>query len=82
MKLLTKKEQNEILKRLIANHIIAQYTLDNSDIDAQKYCDSTECLIKNTCDIANLVGGMKAILVVQKEIERRMKSLNKIRKGV
>ena len=74
MKLLTRKQQNEIFKRLIANHIIAQYTLDNSDMDAQKYCDSTKCLIENTCDIAKFVGGMKATIAVHKEIERRMKN--------
>ena len=80
MKLLTTKQQNEILKRLIANHMIAQYALDNSDMDAQKYCDSTKCLIENTCDIAKFVGGMKATIAVHKEIERRMKSLKEKQK--
>ena len=73
MKILTKKQQKEILARLIANHIIAQYALDKSDMNAQAYCDSTKHLIENTCGVAEIVGGLKAVISVHKEIERRMK---------
>ena len=74
MKILTKKQQNEILKRLIANHIIAQHALDSSEMSAQSYCEYTQCLINNTCDIAGIVGGFKAQIAIHKEIERRLKS--------
>lgn len=75
MKILTKKQQKEILRRLIANHIIAQSALDKSDMNAEDYCDATKHLIENTCSIAEVVGGLKAVISVHKEIERRMKGI-------
>lgn len=73
MKILTKNQQKEILGRLIANHIIAQTALDKSDMETEDYCDSTKHLIENTCLIADVIGGLNAVISVHKEIERRLK---------
>jgi hypothetical protein len=75
MKILTKNQQKEILGRLIENYIIAQSALDKSDMNTEDYCDSTKHLIENTCRIAEVVGGLYAVISVHKEIERRMKRI-------
>ena len=56
MKILTKKKQNEILKMLAANHIIA-----DKYMDVEGYGHT----LGNICDIAYLVGGEEGMLKMQ-----------------
>lgn len=53
MRILTKKQVDEILKRITANEIIAIEYLQ--DIDAHTH------LVENNADIAYLVGGTKGM---------------------
>lgn len=61
MKILTRKQQDEILKRLAANHIMA-----DKYMSIEGYGNTLE----NIINIAYLVGGMKGMLKVQNTAER------------
>lgn len=56
MKILTKKQQDEILKMLTANHIIA---------DKYMAIEGYGHTLENICDIAYLVGGEEGMLKMQ-----------------
>lgn len=60
MKILTRKQQDEILKMLCANHIIANHSM----MEIESYCQ----FIENTADLAYLVGGMKGMLKVKNTV--------------
>ena len=63
MKILTKKQVDEILKRITANEIICVEYM--KDIDAQTH------LIENNAEIAYLVGGIKGMNKIQNTIKER-----------
>lgn len=63
MKILTKKQVNEILKRITANEIIAIECLE--DIDAHTH------FVENNSDIAYLVGGIKGMEKVRDALSNR-----------
>ena len=63
MKLLTKKQVSEILKRITANEIICVEYM--KDIDAHTH------LIENNAEIAYLVGGIKGMNKIQNTLKER-----------
>lgn len=77
MKILTKKEQKEILMRIAANHFMAKKIIDKlhetDRIDSDLYFDYVEHLISNTADVANLVAGMSGMIMVKCIIDSKEK---------
>lgn len=65
MKILTKKQVDEILKRITANEIITIECFKDKDINAHTQ------MIENDADIIYLVGGIKGIIKVQNTLKRR-----------
>lgn len=72
MKILTRKKQDEIIKRICANEII--FLSQNKDIECiDKY-------MENSTEIAELVGGcdgaLKYLFTVQEWLENKMRNLD------
>lgn len=75
MKILTKKQCDEILKRICANEIIQMECSIFSDIEAETK------MIENRAEIASIVGGAKGMDKVCATIHKRtMKALDYIEK--
>ncbi len=65
MKILTKKQCDEILKRICANEIIQMECSIFSDIEAETK------MIENRAEIASIVGGAKGMNKVSATIRQR-----------
>ena len=63
MKILTKKQIDEILKRITANEIIGIEHVEDLDVNTQ--------LTENNAEIAYLVGGINGINKIQNTLKRR-----------
>ena len=63
MKILSKKDVDEILKRITANEIICAECLNDEDALAH--------MVDNNMEIAYLVGGLKGMLKIQNTIKKR-----------
>ena len=63
MKILTKKQVDEILKRITANEIIG--------IEYMKDIDAQTCLTENNAEIAYLVGGIEGMNKIQNMLKER-----------
>ena len=71
MKILTKKQCDEILRRICANEIIQMECSIFSDIEAETK------MIENRAEIASIVGGAKGMNKVSATIRQRiMKALD------
>lgn len=64
MKILTKKQKDEILLRIVANEIIAVTTIDEGEELKQH--------IENAFEMANIIGGVDGAKKVQRSIEGYM----------
>lgn len=64
MKILTKKQKDEILLRIVANELIAVTTIDEGEELKQH--------IENAFEIANIIGGIDGARKVQRSIEKYM----------
>jgi len=56
MKIINKKEQDEIMSRLTANYIIGADALKRSDLDEESRLDANTHLFENMIAIARLIG--------------------------
>ena len=63
MKILSKKDVDEILKRITANEIICAEGLNNEDALVQ--------MIDNNSEIAYLVCGIKGMIKIQNTLRKR-----------
>ena len=63
MKILSKKDVDEILKRITANEIICAEYLNNADALVQ--------MVDNNMEIAYLVGNLKGMLKIQNTLKKR-----------
>lgn len=63
MRLLTKKKQNEALKRMLANAIIAHDAVMKFD-DQDKKSDACYHIVDNLTDAAYFIGGKDALLAI------------------
>lgn len=74
MKILTRKKQHEILRRVAANLII--------DSDADMDAEAFRCAVKNACEIATLIGGTDGTInVLDTVINYAEDKLSKIREA-
>ena len=77
MKILTKKQCDEILKRICANEIIQMECSIFDDIEAEAK------MIENRADIASIVGGIKGMEKVQATIRQRtIKTCDDLKKEI
>lgn len=77
MKILTKKQCDDILKRICANEIIQMECSIFSDIEAETK------MIENRAEIAYIVGGAKGMNKVRSTIHQRtMKELEDLEKEI
>lgn len=63
MRLLTKKKQNEVLKRILANSIIAWDAVMKFE-DKDKIMDACNHIQNNLADAAYFIGGKDAMIAV------------------
>lgn len=70
MIILTRKKQNEILKRLCANEIIFRHVM-NSLPSCEEWFDCTEKYIDNSCNIAIMVDGVGGAIKVKNTLGKR-----------
>lgn len=80
MKIISKNKQRECVKRLIAIIRITDdmnYTssFDNEQTCVKRWADNTEYLADNILEIANIIGGIPAIIAIQKDLEKRIEHL-------
>jgi hypothetical protein len=63
MKILSKKNVDEILKRITANEIICAEYLNDADALTQ--------MVENNAEISYLVGGIKGMIKIQNTLKKR-----------
>ena len=63
MKILRKKDVDEILKRITANEIICAEYLHDADALTQ--------MVENNAEISYLVGGIKGMIKIQNTLKKR-----------
>lgn len=72
MVILTRKKQNEILKRLCANEIIFRHEM-NALPCCEEWFECNNYYIDNSCQIALLVDGVKGAIKVKNTLDKRFK---------
>lgn len=61
MKILSKKEQQKLVDKIIANAVIAQETIIKADLPVSQFTDYIDKLISNTTDIIFAINGKEGI---------------------
>lgn len=61
MKILTKKEQRELVDKIIANAVIAQEAIIKADLPVEQFADSVQHLIDNTADMVYAINGKEGL---------------------
>lgn len=80
MKVITKKQQRECIARLIAIRRITSdmnyiSSFDNEQTCVKRWADNMEYLADNILEIANIIGGVPAMIAIQKDLEKRIEHL-------
>ena len=61
MKILSKKEQRELVDKIIANAVIAQEVIIKADLPVSQFTDYIDKLISNTTDVVFAINGKEGI---------------------
>ena len=61
MKILSKKEQQELVDKIIANAVLAQEAIIKADLLVNQFTDYIDKLISNTTDIVFAINGKEGI---------------------
>ena len=75
MKIITKKKQRECVARLIAIRKITDdmnyiSSFDNEQINTKRWADNMEYLADNILEIADIIGGIPAMVAIKKDLEK------------
>ena len=75
MKIITQNKQRECVARLIAIRRITDdmnYTsnLDNEQTDVKRWAENMEYLADNILEVAYIIGGVPAMIAIQKELAK------------
>lgn len=75
MKIITKKKQRECVARLIAIRKITDdmnyiSSFDNEQINTKRWADNMEYLADNILEIADIIGGIPAMIAIWKDLEK------------
>lgn len=75
MKIITKNKQRECVARLIAIRRITYdmnyiSSFENEQLNTKRWADNMEYLADNILEIANIIGGVPAMVAIQKELEK------------
>lgn len=73
MKIIPKKKKRECIARLIAIKRITddmnyKSNLDNKRIDVKRWAENMEYLADNILEVAYIIGGVPAMIAIQKEL--------------
>lgn len=74
MRLITQKKQRECVARLIAIRRITDdmnyiSSFENEQLNTKRWADNMECLADNILEIANIIGGVPAMVAIQKDLK-------------
>lgn len=74
MKIISKKKQRECVLRLIAIRRITddmnyQSSFNEGKEDMKRWCDNMEYLTDNILEIANIIGGIPAMIAIQRDLK-------------
>ena len=61
MKILSKKEQRELVDKIIANAVIAQEVIIKADLLVSQFTDYIDKLISNATDVVFAINGKEGI---------------------
>ena len=61
MKILSKKEQQKLVDKIIANAVLAQEVIIKADLPVSQFTDYIDKLISNTTDIIFTINGKEGI---------------------
>jgi hypothetical protein len=80
MKIITQNKQRECVARLIAIRRITDdmnntSCFDNEQANVKRWADNMEYLADNILEIANIIGGLPAMIAIQKDLEKRIEHL-------
>ena len=77
MKIITKNKQRECVARLIAIRRITDdmnynSSFDNEQANAKRWADNMQYLGDNILEIANIIGGVPAMIAIGKDLEKEL----------
>lgn len=77
MKIIPKNKQKECVARLIAIRRITDDMnyisyFDNEQINKKRWADNMEYLADNILEIANIIGGVPAMIAIQKDLKTQI----------
>ena len=77
MKIITKNKQRECVAMLIAIRRITDgmnyiSSFENEQLNKKRWADNMEYLADNILEIANIVGGIPAMVAIANDIEKEM----------
>lgn len=77
MKIITKNKQKECVARLIAIRRITDdmnyiSSFENEQLNTKRWADNMEYLADNIIEIANIVGGIPAMVAIANDIKKEM----------
>ena len=61
MKILSKKEQQKLVDKIITNAVIAQEAIIKADLPVSQFADYIDKLISNTTDVVFAINGKEGI---------------------
>lgn len=75
MKIIPKNKQRECVVRLIAirritDDINYESSLNSGETNVKKWAENMEYLADNILEIANIIGGVPAMIAIQKDFEK------------
>ena len=75
MKIITRNKQRECVARLIAIRRITDdmnyvSSFENEQLNAKLWADNMEYLADNILEIANIIGGVPAMVAIHKDLEK------------
>lgn len=75
MKIITQNKQRECVARLIAIRRITSdmnyiSSFENEHEDVKRWADNMEYLADNIIEIANIIGGIPAMIAIQKDLAK------------
>ena len=77
MKIITQDKQRECVARLIdiiriTDDMNYTYSFDDKQKNEKRWADNMEYLADNILEIANIIGGIPAMIAIQKDLEKQL----------
>lgn len=79
MRIIRNKQIREAIFRIAANHIIALDTLNKANdkdvMTVEQYADAVQHITDNSVELAQLIGGLKGIVMLDRIVKSKMNKL-------